>query len=53
MVRKMKHDHGKSCLKNLISFYDVMTDRADEASAMDVGYLDFCKASDTVSIKSL
>lgn len=46
-------DHEKSCLKNLISFYNVMTDWAGEARTVDVGYLDFCKAFDTVSIKSL
>jgi len=40
---------GKSCLTNLIAFYDDMTGWIDEARAVDVVYLDFSKAINTVS----
>ena len=40
--------NGRSCLKNLISFYDKVTRLADEGKAVNVVYLDFSKAFDAV-----
>ncbi|GAB0209165.1 mitochondrial enolase superfamily member 1 [Grus japonensis] len=39
---------GKSCLTNSISFYDKVTHLVDEGKAVDVVFLDFSKAFDTV-----
>ncbi|KAJ7405771.1 RNA-directed DNA polymerase from mobile element jockey-like protein [Pitangus sulphuratus] len=40
---------GKSCLSNLISFYDKVTHLADQRKPVDVIFLDFSKALGTVS----
>ncbi|NXG65745.1 DAAM2 protein, partial [Hemiprocne comata] len=40
---------GKSCLTNLIAFYEEITRWIDDGRAVDVVYLDFSKAFDIVS----
>ncbi|GAB0206675.1 mitochondrial enolase superfamily member 1 [Grus japonensis] len=44
---------GKSCLTNLITFYDEMSGLVDEGRAVDIVLLDFRKAFDPVSHKIL
>jgi len=39
---------GKSCLANLTAFYDGMTGWVEEGRAVDVVYLDFSKAFDSL-----
>jgi len=39
---------GRSCLTNLISFYDQVTHLVEEGQTVDVVYLDFSMAFDTV-----
>ncbi|GAB0180808.1 mitochondrial enolase superfamily member 1 [Grus japonensis] len=50
-IRPSQHGFmkGRSCLTNLISFYDLVTRLVDEEKAVDVIYLDFSKAFDMVS----
>ena len=50
IIRHSQHGYtkGKSCLTNLISFYDKVTCLVDEGEALDVVFLDFSKAFDTV-----
>ncbi|KAK0674966.1 LIN1 transcriptase, partial [Pygoscelis papua] len=50
-IRPSQHGFmkGRSCLTNLISFYDQVTRLVDEGKAVDVVYLDISKAFGTVS----
>ncbi|CAM4656253.1 unnamed protein product [Caretta caretta] len=51
VIRNSQHGFtkDKSCLTNPIAFYDEITGSVDEEKAVDVLFLDFCKAFDTVS----
>jgi len=50
-IRPSQHGFmkGRSCLTNVISIYDKVMCLVDEGKAVDVIYLDFSKAFDTVS----
>ncbi|GAB0176493.1 hypothetical protein GRJ2_000114500 [Grus japonensis] len=51
MIRPSQHGHmkGRSCLTNLIFFYDKVSRLVDEGNAVDVVYPDFSKAFGTIS----
>ncbi|PKU41752.1 rna-directed dna polymerase from mobile element jockey-like [Limosa lapponica baueri] len=50
-IRPSQHGFmkGRSCLTNLISFYDKLNHLVDEAKTVDVVYLDFSRAFDIIS----
>jgi len=50
LIRESQHGfvRGRSCLTNLLEFFEEVTRKVDEGKAVDVVYLDFSKAFDKV-----
>ena len=50
LIRNSQHGFtsGKSCLSNLLEFFEEVTKTLDRGEAVDLVYLDFAKAFDTV-----
>ena len=55
LIRDTQHGFrkGRSCLTNLLAFFDVATESFDKGKQLDVSYLDFSKAFDKVPHKRL
>ena len=49
LIRNSQHGftRGKSCLTNLLEFFEAVTSNLDEGKPVDIIYLDFSKAFDT------
>ncbi|XP_059843914.1 P-selectin glycoprotein ligand 1 isoform X2 [Hypanus sabinus] len=50
LIRESQHGfvHDRSCLTNLLEFFEEVTRKVDEGKAVDVVYMDFSKAFDVV-----
>ena len=50
LLRNSQHGltGGRSCLTNLLEFFEEVTKELDEGNDVDLIYLDFCKAFDKV-----
>ena len=55
LIRDTQHGfrRGRSCLTNLLEFFNVATESFDKGKQLDISYLDFSKAFDKVPHKRL